>query len=219
MIELTRDECRILGVLVEMAHTTPAGYPLTLNGLITGCNQKSNRNPVVKLSEDNVLEALDSLRGKGLVREVMLSGSRVQKFKHNAREVLGVETSELIVLTELLLRGAQTTGEIRGRASRMHQLDSIDVVDTILQTLMERQMVERLPPAAGSRAATYGQLLCPALRPAREAAQESPAPSAAPAAPADPGLADRVSRLENEVAELRSQLQQLQAVLDVARPT
>src|SRR5512134_38169 len=111
MIHLTPHECRALGVLVEKAQTTPQQYPLTLNALVAGCNQKNNRDPVTELDEDAVLSALDGLRAADLVQELMLSGSRVAKYRHNARQVLGVETGDLVILTELLLRGPQTVGE------------------------------------------------------------------------------------------------------------
>jgi uncharacterized protein YceH (UPF0502 family) len=128
MLQLTPHECRVLGVLVEKAQTTPQQYPLTLNALVSGCNQKNNREPVLELSEEQVQAALDGLRQKGMAREVMLSGSRVDKFRHVAREALEIDTGELVILSELLLRGPQTIGELRGRAARMHPLETTDVV-------------------------------------------------------------------------------------------
>jgi uncharacterized protein YceH (UPF0502 family) len=212
MITLRPDECRVLGVLVEKALTTPAQYPLTLLALVSGCNQKSNRHPVTNLDEDSVLAALDSLRGKQLVREVLLSGSRVGKFRHNAREAMGVDTSELIILTELLLRGPQTTGELRGRASRMHPLESLDAVDNLLQSLIGREppLVRRLPPPAGTRAATYAQLVCPDLHPtvAREAATRGTGGTAMTEAPSQT-LTARVDSLEIEVAQLKQTVERL----------
>jgi uncharacterized protein YceH (UPF0502 family) len=167
MDPLTADECRVLGVLIEKAQTTPGQYPLTINGLMTGCNQKSNREPVMELDEDRVLESVDSLRGKDLVREVTLSGSRVAKYRHIARDTLGLSTNELVVLAELLLRGPQTVGELRGRATRMHTLESTEIVSNILESLMtpEPPLAERLSPAPGSRAPRYKQLLAPNLHP------------------------------------------------------
>src|SRR5690606_15772805 len=128
MITLTPEECRILGVLVEKAQTTPQQYPMTVNGLISGCNQKNNRDPITNYDEDIILDALDGLRAKSLTRQVDLSGSRVPKYRHIAREALSVDTNQLVVLTELFLRGPQTMGELCGRASRMHPLESLDVV-------------------------------------------------------------------------------------------
>ncbi|MHC4993059.1 MAG: DUF480 domain-containing protein, partial [Planctomycetota bacterium] len=182
-------------------------YPLTLNALTTGCNQKNNRAPVLNVAEERVLEALDSLRGKELVREVMLHGSRVEKFRHHAREVLQISTSELVVLAELLLRGPQTVGELRTRASRMNQLESLEAVEAILQSLGARDqpLAQKFPPAPGSRAPRFAQLLCPELHPIEEgpaviAATHVEAPS--PGKPAIADLSARVERLEAEVARM-----------------
>lgn len=201
MQELTPHQCRVLGVLVEKALTTPAQYPLTLNALVSGANQKSNRLPVMTLDEDEALTALDGLRVRGLAREVMLTGSRVEKHRQTAREALNVTTTELVVLTELMLRGPQTVGELRGRASRMHPLESLDVVNAILDGLMKRDepLVVELPPPPGSRARLYGHLLCGAPKVPRAA--DPPAAEPAPA-----GLESRVAALEDEVSRLRDAL-------------
>jgi uncharacterized protein YceH (UPF0502 family) len=205
MGELTGHEARVLGVLIEKAHTTPTQYPLTLNAVVSGCNQKNNRHPVTNLTEDQVLAALDGLRSRQLAREVMLSGSRVAKFRHTAREGLEIGTSELVVLTQLLLRGPQTPGEIRGRASRMHALESIDIVRNVLDHLMQLAppLVERLDPAPGSRADRYAQRLCPDLHDGDEVATAAPTP--APAQMAN-DLDARVEQLERDVAEIRGLL-------------
>ncbi|MHC4948393.1 MAG: YceH family protein [Planctomycetota bacterium] len=213
MPHLSPEESRVLGVLVEKAQTTPGQYPLTLNAMLSGCNQKSNRMPVTSLSEEQVLEAVDGLRSKDLVREVQMTGSRVPKYRHVAREGLAVTTSELVVLAELLLRGPQTVGELRGRASRMHPLESIEVVGNVLTGLMERDepFAERIGPAPGSRADRYRQLLCPDLHPLTAAASAAPAASGTAGAPAgasaDDDLRARVDRLEREVAELRAMVE------------
>lgn len=226
MITLEPDECRVLGVLVEKAQTTPLQYPLTLNSLVLGCNQKNNRDPVTNLDEDRVLAALDGLRAKELAQELMLSSSRVAKYRHNARQVLGVETNDLVILAELLLRGPQTVGELRGRATRMHPLESIEVVEGVLKGLMDRDppMLRELPPAPGTRAARYVQLLCADLHPL-DAPRAAHAGSAAPAAAAaaSPALAVRIETLEVEVERLRHTLRLLAEslgaahVLDVGR--
>ena len=202
-------ECRVLGVLIEKAQTTPAQYPLSLNGLVTGCNQKSNREPVISLSEDDVLETVDGLRAKGLLREVMLSGSRVQKFRHVARETMEVSTRELVILAELMLRGPQTLGELRTRASRMHPLESTDVVQNILDQLMQRAepLARKLPPAPGSRAPRYAQLLCPELHPLDAAEPISASPPPEPAH--SPDLLRRIERLETEVGQLKQAISML----------
>lgn len=210
MTPLTPNECRVLGVLVEKAQTTPAQYPLTLNALVAGCNQKNNRDPVTELSEDDILEALDGLRAKGLAREVDLAGSRVPKYRHVAREGLSVDTNQLVVLTELLLRGPQTVGEIRGRAGRMHPLESVEVVENILDSLITREfpLVRRLSPLPGTRAERFQQLLCPELHPVQMVASNPGGGSAATArAITDNALQQRVAALEAEVASLRALLE------------
>ncbi len=216
MSGLTPDEARVLGVLVEKAQTTPTQYPMTLNAVVNGCNQKNNRHPVSTLGEDQVLAALDGLRAKQMVREVMLSGSRVPKYRHTAREGLEVGTSELVVLAELMLRGPQTIGELRGRASRMHPLESMEIVSSVLDHLMSRTppLVKRLAPAPGSRAERYAQQLCPGLHPEETpttTTATSAAASESPVSGAARDVHERLDRLEQEVAALRRQVASLQA--------
>lgn len=217
---LLPDECRVLGVLVEKAQTTPAQYPLSLNGVVVGCNQKNNRDPVVNYDEDRALAALDGLRAKGLVREVSLEGSRVSKFRHVARETLAVDTAQLVILTELMLRGPQTVGELRGRASRMHPLDSMEVVENVLAALAAREpsLVREIAPLPGSRAPRWMQLLCPGLHPVdRPQAFERDAAAAPQAAPAVQGeiaaLTSRIDRLERDLDAIRATLRDLGAAL------
>jgi uncharacterized protein YceH (UPF0502 family) len=220
MLQLTPSECRVLGVLIEKAQTTPQQYPLTLNALVSGCNQKNNREPVTNLDEDQVMSALDGMRGKNLAREVAMSGSRVPKYRHTARESLEISAAEMVVLAELLLRGPQTVGELRGRASRMHPLESLDVVQNVLDSLMKREtpLARELPPAPGTRANRYAQLLCPSLHPleAPPAAallthDQSRATAVTPPRASTVGidsritdLIDRVEALERDVAQLKS---------------
>lgn len=205
MIQLTPHECRVLGVLIEKAQTTAAQYPLSLNALITGCNQKSNREPVITIDEDEALDALDGLRAKHLIHEVMLTDSRVRKFRHVARDGLDLGTRELVILAEMLMRGPQTIGELRGRASRMHPLESTDMVKNILDQLMEldEPLVRKLAPAPGSRAPRYAQLFCPELHPVDVPAA---APARGAATPPSAEFEPRLARLEVEVAELRQAL-------------
>ncbi len=218
MVQLTSDECRVLGVLVEKAHTVASQYPMSLNSIVVGCNQKSNRHPVMTIDEDRVVAALEGLRDKHLVLFADTAGSRVMKYRHNCREALEVGTNELVVLTELLLRGPQTAGEIRTRASRMHPLGLLDEVQNLLKFMMDRQpsLVRMVEPAPGSRAQRYAQLLCPHLHrldePAGEDAPEDSAPAdSAPAATAGgkPGLACRVEMLEGDVMRLRRAVEHL----------
>src|SRR4051812_49838599 len=138
---LTPEERRVLGVLVEKQKTskTADSYPLTLNALTTGCNQKSNRDPVMDLTDDDVEEVLTGLQKKGLV--MRMTGSRVDRFRHLLYEAWAVQKVELAVLAELLLRGPQTKGELRGRASRMDPVDTLDDLENVLRPLVERKLV------------------------------------------------------------------------------
>jgi uncharacterized protein YceH (UPF0502 family) len=213
MVQLSPDESRVLGVLVEKSTTTPEQYPLSLNAVVNGANQKNNRDPVLAMDDGAAFEALEALRAKGLVVRVDMAGSRVNKYRHQAGDALHVRPAELAILAELLLRGPQTLGELRGRASRMHPLESLDVAKNMLRALAEREepLVRELPPAQGSRAERYVQLLCPDLHPLdAPAAPAAPAATtaSAPSAPG-PGLADRVASLEAEVKSLREALRRL----------
>jgi uncharacterized protein len=137
-------ERRILGVLVEKAKTTPDTYPLSINALVTGCNQKSNRDPVLNLTDDQVQEALLSAQAKGLV--VRIQGGRVERWRHTLYESWHVEKMEIAVLAELLLRGPQTEGELRGRASRMEPIADLETLRSVLRQLADRRLVVFLGP-------------------------------------------------------------------------
>jgi uncharacterized protein YceH (UPF0502 family) len=215
MVQLTPDESRVLGVLIEKALTTPEQYPLSLNAVVNGANQKNNRDPVLTMDDGRAFEALEGLRGKGLVIRSDMAGSRVNKYRQQAADVLHVRTAELVVLAELLLRGPQTLGELRGRASRMHPLESLEMVKGMLRAMQDREepLVRELPPAPGSRAERYAQLLCPDLHPidapAAPAATDSSPVGRAPTASSDASLTDRVVALELEVRTLREALRRL----------
>lgn len=149
---------RVLGVLVEKAKTTPDNYPLTLNAIVTGSNQKSNRDPKMDLDEDQALAALDELRQVGAVREVQGSG-RAIKYRHAAYEWLDVDGPGSAVMTELLLRGPQTIGEIRTRASRMHPFDELKAAQDVVDGLIEKGLVEAITPPG--RGQLFGHTLYP----------------------------------------------------------
>ena len=222
MLQLTPDESRVLGVLVEKALTTPEQYPLSLNAVVNGANQKNNRDPVMSMAEGDAFEALEGLRAKGLVIRSDMAGSRVNKYRQQAADVLRVRTAELVILAELLLRGPQTVGELRGRASRMHPLESLDLVKNMLRAMTEREepLVRELPPAPGSRAERYVQLLCPDLHPL-DAPAAAPVEAARVNVPAGTGavsLARRVEKLEGEVQTLRSALRRLAESMGEADP-
>ena len=138
-------ERRVIGVLVEKAKTTPEQYPLTLNSLVTGCNQKNNRDPQMQVQADDVDEALQQLRSYGAVVEVQGTG-RVLKYRHMMYDWLGVNKLELSVMTELLLRGAQTEGELRGRAARMDPIADLNALRPILDSLKAKGLIVSLTP-------------------------------------------------------------------------
>lgn len=145
---------RILGVMIEKAKTTPNAYPLTLNSLTTGCNQKNNRDPVMTLEEEIVEDVADRLREAGALVQVEGSG-RVSKYRHNLYDWFGVEKVELSILGELLLRGAQTVGDLRQRASRMDQIESLDELSALLAKLQEKGLVEALSPPGRGQIVTH----------------------------------------------------------------
>lgn len=213
MDPLSPDEARALGTLIEKAQTVPAQYPLTLNSLLLGINQRNNREPVVDLDEARVLDAVDRLRAKGLAREVTLSGSRVPKYRHLGREVLEVSSGELVLLAELLLRGPQTAAELRARASRMHPIESAEVAAALLESLRHRPtpLVEELPPVPGTRACRFRQLLCPNLHPVSHSARAASAPSEP--SPAAARENTRLEALEAAVARLQERLAAIERAL------
>ena len=218
MIQLSPDESRVLGVLIEKALTTPDQYPLSLNAVVNGANQKNNRDPVIQMDEARAFEALEGLRGKGLAIRSDTVGSRVNKYKHAAVEALHARTSEVAILAELLLRGPQTLGELRGRASRMQPFESLQVVQDMLSALMQRDepLVRQLPPSPGSRAERYAQLLCPDLHPLNVAASETS--QVAEGVAGAPSLTSRVAALESEVTLLRETIRKLAAALGESDP-
>lgn len=211
-ISLNGHEARALGVLIEKAFTTPDQYPLSLNATTNGCNQKSNRDPVTDFSEAEVRIALQGLRMKGLAGQSVPAGSRVERWRHNAIETLGIGDREAAVLAELLLRGSQTAGELRTRARRMRDLPDLDSLENALEGLRDRGYAKT---AEGGRAPRTSQLLCPNVDP--DATTAAPSDSSAPPPATSPGasspdpavpaddqgpLAERVETLEHQVLEL-----------------
>jgi uncharacterized protein YceH (UPF0502 family) len=223
---LAAQERRILGVLVEKAQTTAGGSPLSMNALVTGSNQKSNRDPLMNLSDMEVEDALASAQKKGLVTRII--GGRVEHWKHSLYDAWRVSKVELAVLGELLLRGPQTEGELRGRASRMEPIADVESLRGILKPLTERKLVVYLTPE-GRRGTvlTHGfhapeELERLRTRHTAEAAgaEAEPRPTAAPAAssPRQDESADlraAVTDLQTRVANLEAQLQQLKSSLGV----
>jgi uncharacterized protein YceH (UPF0502 family) len=197
---LTPVEARVLGVLVEKQATVPDTYPLSLNSLVAGCNQKTARDPVMSLSEQQVLEAIERLRELHLVNEV--SGSRVTRYEHNMGRVLGVPSQSVALLATLMLRGPQTAAELRTNAERLHRFADTSSVDAFLDELSSKQpqRVVRLARAPGAREARWAHLLCGEV-------------AAADAAP--PSDNDELHALRAEVAELRTLVHRLARELGV----
>jgi uncharacterized protein YceH (UPF0502 family) len=201
---LSEAEVRVLGSLVEKQVTTPDYYPLTMNALMHACNQISNRDPVVQYDERQVSEAVDTLRLKNLVYIFYGAESRVPKYKHMMREVYSLSPSELAVLCVLMLRGAQTVGEVRGRSGRLYEFTDLREVETTLEGLSQKDepLVAKLPRQAGRKEARYAHLL--SGPPVVEEEAEPQTVSAAPRTRA--GESERVARLEAEVERLSGEL-------------
>jgi hypothetical protein len=218
MLHLTPDEARVLGVLIEKAMTTPDQYPLSQNAVVNGANQKNNRDPVITMDDNRAFDALEGLRGKALLVRVTQAGSRVDKFRHAAGDVLHARPAELALLAELMMRGPQTLGELRGRASRMSAFESLEAVKNLLEAMMTREepLVKLLAPSPGSRAERYAQLLAPEAHPLDEGPTVSAASSLQPGSVLS--LSDRVTHLEAEVRMLRAIIQKLAQSLGEADP-
>lgn len=202
--ELSLLETRILGTLVEKQRTVPDTYPLSVNALQAGCNQKTSRNPVIETGEAEILVALDTLKDQRLVREV--SGSRVSRFEHQLEKVLGVPTQASALLTVLMLRGPQTAGELRLNCERLHRFADISSVEAFLEELAgrtDRPLVLELPRLPGARENRWMHLL--SGQPTVDAVHGADK-SAAASGPEIEELRSRVTALEAEVAELRKLL-------------
>jgi hypothetical protein len=199
MEPLDRVEARVLGALIEKEATTPEYYPLSLNALLNACNQKSNRDPVMDLDDATVEDALDRLREKKLVLVVTGSG-RVTKYAQRISETLNLGRRELAVLCTLLLRGAQTLGELKDRSERMFSFADLSETESVLDKLSdwpEGGLVRKLSRQAGQKEARYAHLL-------------SGEPSAEPGAPVFTGTPpNRVAQLEDELKQLRGEFDEL----------
>jgi uncharacterized protein YceH (UPF0502 family) len=202
-IVLKQAEMRVLGSLIEKDATTPDYYPLSLNALVNACNQKSNRDPVLNLGENEVRDALESLHEKRLAGPAGGAESRVTKYEHRVYETLKLSRPEVAILCELLLRGPQTPGELRGRAERLHRFENIEDVLSTLRRLMDREppLSAVLPRQPGTKEARYAHLL----------AGEVPSGIAESAATAQSAVtdADRLSTLERRVEELSEEVERL----------
>lgn len=197
---LTHVEARVLGVLVEKEKTVPDTYPLTLNSLVAGCNQKTSRDPVMNLAESEIQSALEELRGRSLVLENYGASGRVLRYTQNFAKVYGLPQASVALLSILALRGPQTVSELRANCERLYRFEDTSTVEAYLEELAARSsgaLTVKLPKQPGSREHRWAHLLCgEASLPAIEATAGAP----------DSVLEERVARLENEVAQLRAMI-------------
>ncbi|HEY4428343.1 MAG TPA: YceH family protein [Solirubrobacteraceae bacterium] len=220
---LGAEEARVLGALLEKQRTTPEAYPLSLNSLRLAANQSTNRDPVVDYDDGTIRDALHRLERRGLVRLASGAGSRAAKYRHLLADALPMDPAEQALVCVLLLRGPQTPGELKQRSERMHPFADLGAVHEALQRLIDRNIVARLPRRPGHKEERYAQLLQdepapappganatepePVPSPAASVAEPGPVPAPAAGAAERAGLdrlAERVTRLEREVAELRA---------------
>lgn len=210
---LSPTEARVLGTLMEKARTVPDSYPLTLNSLLLGCNQKTSREPLMELDEAQVASALDSLIAAGLARSV--SGGRSARFEHNFQRGMGVYEQAAVLLGILMLRGPQTAGELRLNTERWYKFADISSVEGFLEELQNRPvdkggaLVVKLERAAGTREPRWAHLLCGLI----DASTDTARPGGASA-----DQLERLGRLEAEVAQLRATVQMLCQELGVSPP-
>ena len=221
-MQLTANEVRVLGALVEKEATTPDVYPLSLNALTTACNQTTNRDPVMDLSEELVRNAVNNLRQQSLVRAVQHAGSRVMKFQHLLTERLDLDQPLLGALCVLMLRGPQTAGEIRGRAGRITSFVTVGDAEAALEQLRVRQLAAELARRPGQKEARWAHLLsgAPAAESADARRDDAKDSEVAFVRVARDPIADhdrRLTALETTVGELRTDLARLREDLDALR--
>ena len=209
-IRLTEIEARVLGSLIEKEITTPDYYPLSLNALVSACNQKNNREPVMNLDESSVRDALTGLQSERLAGPASGADSRVTKYEHRIQEVFNFTRAETALVCVLLLRGPQTPGELRGRTERIFRFEHLDDVQATLQRLIDRDppLVKILPRQPGTKESRYGHLLSGDIEvgTTRETSEMR-----------EPQRDDRVTRLEAELAELRRELDELRTQFQTFR--
>ena len=223
-MDLSAAEIRVLGCLLEKQRTTPDAYPLTLNALRAACNQSTNRDPVVAYDETTIREAVTRLHRRRFARLSSGAGSRTSKYRHLLDETLTRAPDELAVLCVLMLRGAQTPGELKARCDRLHPFGDLTAVHTTLERLIDRDLVEQLPRRPGQKEERYAHRLCDDDAPAPAGAPDTPVAAPGPVirapgrpmpsapevvAAAELPLAERVARLEAEVIQLRAELRAL----------
>ena len=200
---------RVLGCLVEKQRTTPDAYPLTLNSLRLACNQSTNRDPVVDYDEADIRKALGELGRRRWIRSASGHTSRSAKYRHLIDTELNLPEDQISVLAVLMLRGAQTPGELKQRVERLHHFDSLSEVQTTLEDLIERHLVEKLPRRPGQKEERYLQLVgggSDADGSEIEGVSDAPPLATPPTSVPESDLAERVTKLEEEVRQLRALL-------------
>jgi hypothetical protein len=210
---LTPIQRRIVGVLIEKALTTPEQYPLSANTMAAGASQKSNRDPLMEIDENAALDTVAQLRKRELVELAHLSTGRVNRWKHRTREAWSVERPQLAIIAELLLRGPQTLGELRTRASRMYPFESMEVVQATLASLMNRldPLVTAHPPASGGRAGRFRHTF---YEPGELSALDAAARSGAALGPSTPASAATLAELRQAIEALQARVETLEQRLD-----
>ena len=214
-ITLTAIQARVLATLMEKARTVPDSYPLSLNTLMLGCNQKSSREPLMNVTEAEIATALDTMMPLNLVRET--SGSRVARYEHNFQRGVGVPEQSAVLLGLMMLRGPQTAGELRLNAERWYRFADISSVEGFLEEMQDRSvekggpLVVKLPRASGAREQRWAHLLCGAVDTTQTGVSR-------PAEGHSGNTHERIDRLEAEVASLRETVHKLCAELGVAQP-
>lgn len=212
-------ETRVLGVLVEKQLTTPDYYPLTLNALVAGCNQKTSRDPILSAGDDEVQMALDSLKRHTLVVESFGASGRVMRYAHNIGKVLNIPPPVIALLASLMLRGPQTSGELRVNCERLYRFPDISSLEAYLDEMAERTagaLVVRLPKQQGSREHRYAHLLAGPPEVETEAAASLAADGAVSTGEIA-ALKSNIAQLRDEVGELRQLVERLYAELGVSR--
>jgi uncharacterized protein len=207
--DLSPEELRVLGSLLEKQRTTPDTYPLSLNALRAACNQSTNREPVVAYDESTIRDALERLRRRGFTRLTSYHGSRTAKYRHLLDDALQISPEEQALLAVMMLRGPQTPGELLQRTERLFHFADSAALNAVLDRLIERELATRYDRRPGQREERYGHL----LGDEPEAPAPAPVAAAPPQAPAPRPDDDRLNRLEREVAELRAEVAALREEL------